>query len=301
MKYLFIINPISGNGSAVRFLPIIDRYFKIHPADYDVVITEYPRHAEEIASKITEKDDTLIVSVGGDGTANEVLNGLQPGVKMCILPAGTGNDFYKSVDTRKLKDEQIFRVLMEGEDVPIDYGIFNDGRKFMNVASFGIDADINVYACDYVKVKYNLPGSLVYAYSALKVGTHPKEFNMKMTVDGKTINRTPVLVALMNGKAYGGCFRAAPQARLDDGWFDICVINGPVSTARFFKLIAGYLNGTHIVEKEVETLHGKDITIEFEKGINLQVDGENTNLQQAHFKLVPGGVTVRMPAERRVK
>ena len=300
MKYLFIVNPTSGKGKAVRFIPIINDYFQKKPADYEIVITEYPRHAEELAASVKAEDDAMVVAVGGDGTAHEVLNGLQDGVTMCILPAGTGNDFYKSIDSRKMTDEEIFRNLMEGEDEEIDYGVFNGDRKFMNNASFGIDADINRYANDYLKVKYNIPGSMVYAVSALRVGTHPKPFNMKLTVDGKVYNRSVILVAVNNGRAYGGCFRPAPQARLDDGSLDICIVNGPISMPAFLGLMTKYMKGTHVIEKEVEMLHGKDISVEFETGINLQVDGENTNLQSCNFKVVAGGLKFRMPADRKV-
>lgn len=298
MKYLFIVNPTSGKGKGVRFIPIIDAYFKIKPADYQIIITEYPKHAQEIAAKVKAEDDTLVVSVGGDGTANEVLNGMNPGVSLCVVPAGTGNDFYKSVDTRKLSDEQFFRELMEGEDVEVDYGIFNDTQRFINIASFGVDADINVYACDYVKVKYNLPGNLVYAYSALKVGTKPKNINMQLTVDGKKYNRSCILATVNNGKAYGGCFKPTPHARLDDGFFDICIINGPIKTLRFFQLIAKYLKGTHLAEKEVELLHGKKIEVKCEQDVNWQIDGENSASSYGKVEIVPSGISVRMPLNR---
>lgn len=298
MKYLFIVNPTSGKGKGVRFIPIIDAYFKIKPADYTITITEYPKHAQEIAATIKKEDDTMVVAVGGDGTANEVLNGLNPGVKLCVLPAGTGNDFYKSVDSRKLSDSELFRELMEGEDVMIDYGVFNDTMKFMNVASFGVDADINVYACDYVKVKYNLPGSIVYAYSALKVGTHPKDINIKLIVDGKEYNRTCVLATVNNGKAYGGCFKPTPNARLDDGLFDICVVNGPIKLPKFFKILVKYISGTHLNEPEVELLHGKNVVVEYENELYWQIDGENKKYDHGKVELFAGALSVRMPINR---
>lgn len=301
MKHVFIVNPISGKGKAIKYIPIINQYFADNGGDFEIIVTERPKHAKEIAHRYTKEDDVILYSVGGDGTSKEILDGLNEGVTLCVVPAGTGNDFYKSIDNRKLSLEEILKGLIEGEVINIDYGIFNGTSKFMNVSSFGIDADINIYACDYVKVKYNLPGSIVYAYSALKVGTKPKSFHTEMTVDGKKITREPVLIAICNGRAYGGCFIPSPQAKLDDGYFDICMFNGPITLPQFFRLIVKYLSGNHLAEKECEFFHGRNIDIKFNKEIALQVDGENTHLDSATIEMVPSGLSLKVPAGRQVR
>ena len=125
VKSIFIVNPVSGKGRSLKFIPLIEEYFVRNPGDYEIIRTERPGHAREIAARYHSEDDVIIYSVGGDGTANEILNGLNDGVGFCVFPAGTGNDLYKSIDTRKLSDEELVRGLLEGEDISIDYGVFN--------------------------------------------------------------------------------------------------------------------------------------------------------------------------------
>ena len=300
MKHVFIVNPISGQGNGVEYIPVIDAYFKQNPGEYVIEITDRAGHATEIARKYSSEDDVILYSVGGDGTAKEVLDGINPGVTLCVVPGGTGNDFYKSIDQTKLSREERLKSLIEGENIQIDYGIMNGTSKFMNIASFGIDADINVYACDYVKKEMHIPGSLVYAYSAFKVGLKPKVIQMEMTIDGKMYERNIVLVSMANGRYYGGCFLPFPKAYMDDGYLDICAVKGPISTPRFIYLILKYMKGKHIGEKEIEIFHGRKISVRFNRDVNLQIDGENTKLREATFELFPKGLTIRVPKVRKL-
>ena len=101
MKYVFIVNPTSGKGKSLRFVPLIENYFKNSEEEYEIIYTEYPKHATEIAARYTEKDDVILYSVGGDGTATEILDGLDLSVRFGVVPGGTGNDFLKSIDVEK--------------------------------------------------------------------------------------------------------------------------------------------------------------------------------------------------------
>ena len=301
MKHIFIVNPVSGKGKAVKFIPFINEYFMGNSDAYEIIVTEKPKDATSIAHRYTKEDDVVLYSLGGDGTAKEILDGLNEGVTMCVVPGGTGNDFYKSVDGRRLSDNEILKGLIEGENILIDYGILNGTSRFMNIASFGVDADINVYACDVLKVKYNIPGKLVYAIAALMVGTKPQNIGMDITVDGLEFKRTAVLAAIANGKCYGGTFKPAPDGIFDDGYFDFCIVNGPIPLKRFFQLIVKYAKGAHVGEKEVEMIHAKHIKIKFDHPVNLQIDGENYRMSDADIKIVPHGLSIRVPRSREVK
>jgi YegS/Rv2252/BmrU family lipid kinase len=298
MKHVFILNPVSGKGKANRFTSLIKEYFAAHPdMEYELIMTEYHRHATAIAQKYTAKDDVCLYACGGDGTANEVLEGLNPGVSIAIIPGGTGNDMYKSIDDRKLTDAQLLAETIEGENHMIDMGIAN-GHKFMNIISFGIDADINVYACDYVKVELNIPDNLVYAYSALKVATHPQTIHMNMEVDGEKMERDVIMVAVSNGKWYGSIFKPSPNADLEDGKFDICMF-GKMKFPRLAYLLTKYTKGTHVKAKECETMTGQKIDINFDRVVNLQVDGENLKTEEVHIQIYPRSLSFRMPVNRQ--
>jgi len=298
MKHVFILNPVSGKGKAKRFIPVINEYFTQHPdMQYEIIITEFHRHATAIAKKFTEKDDVCLYACGGDGTANEVLEGLNPGVGIAVIPGGTGNDFFKSIDDRKLTDAEMIAAVVEGEDHMIDMGIAN-GHRFMNIISFGIDADINVYACDYVKVETKIPDNLVYAYSALKVGTHPQRIHMDMTVDGNQFTKDAIMVAVSNGRWYGSIFKPAPLADIEDGHFDICMF-GMMNFPRLAYLLTRYSKGTHVTAKECEMMTGGKIDIKFDRPVNLQVDGENLKTEEVHIQIYPRSLRYRMPRARQ--
>ena len=300
MKHVFIVNPTSGKGKSVKMLPVINDYFLSNPGDYEIIITDGPKDATKIASRFHKEDDIVLYSVGGDGTAKEILDGINPGVPLCVIPAGTGNDFFKSIDRRKLTDKELIAALIEGENIDIDYGVLNGNSRFMNLSSFGIDADINVYACDVLKVKYNIPGKFVYAVAALKVGTHPQNIEMDLVIDGKEYHRSAVMCAIANGRYYGGTFKPTPDALLDDGYFDVCIVKGPIKLKRFAELIIKYTKGTHITEPEIEILHGRNIELKFEQDVYLQVDGENRKIREANIELIPHGLCLRVPRKRQV-
>ena len=300
MKHVFIVNPTAGKGNGVEYIPLIDSYFKENPGDYVIEITEREKHATEIASKYHAEDDVTVYSVGGDGTAKEVLDGLNPGVTLCVVPGGTGNDFYKSVDRTKLPKREILKGLIEGEEIKIDYALMNGTGKFMNICSFGLDADINVYACDYVKKELNIPGNLVYAYSAFKVGLKPKVIQMEMELDGQKIERGIILAGLCNGGYYGGMFHPVTDYRLNDGYLDICVVNGPLKLLRLIHLIAKYSSGRHIGEPEIEIFRARHISLKFDREVYMQIDGENVPVREAEFEVIPQGLTVKVPRKRVV-
>ena len=300
MKHVFIVNPTAGKGNGVEYIPFIDAYFKENPGDYVIEVTEREKHATQIAAKYTAEDDVTIYSVGGDGTSKEVLDGLNPGVTLCVVPGGTGNDFYKSVDKRKLTKPEILKGLIEGEEIKIDYALMNGTEKFMNITSFGLDADINVYACDYVKKELNIPGNLVYAYSAFKVGLHPKVIQMEMTIDGVTLKKGILLAALCNGGYYGGMFHPVTEYSLSDGYIDICVVKGPMKLLRLIYLITKYANGKHIGAPEIEIYRARNISLKFDREVYMQIDGENVPVTEAEFEVIPQGLTIKVPKNRRV-
>ena len=301
MKHVFIVNPTAGKGNGVAYIPMIESYFAKNGGEYVIEQTEYVRHATELASKYTAEDDVIVYSVGGDGTAKEILDGINPGVTMCVVPGGTGNDFYKSVDKGIIKKEDVLVSLIEGENIMIDTGLMNCKERFMNITSFGLDADINVYACDYVKKELNIPGNLVYAYSAFKVGLHPQTFKTDIEIDGQHYTKDSVIAVVTNGAYYGGMFNPAPEASLTDGYFDICLVNGPVKTLRLIQLILKYSKGKHVGQPEVMILKGKKVSMKFDRKVNLQIDGENTSTTEATFEIIPQSLSLRVPKNRKVR
>lgn len=295
MKHIFIVNPTSGKGKSLRFVPVIENYFKNSDEEYEIIYTEYPKHATEIAARYTEKDNVILYGVGGDGTTKEILDGIDLSVRIGVIPGGTGNDFFKSIDTIKRTDEEIVRASIEGEDLDLDFGLLNGKNRFLNIASFGLDAAINVYANNVAKKKKTIiPDKFIYFYSIFKAGLNPERYRFKMTVNGKVYEEETILVAVSNGQFYGGMFNAFPDANLTDGMFDICYIR-PLSLTRLISLIGKYANGTHGKEKECSCFTGTDVYVEFEKEIPIQIDGENLSVKEARIEMNKGKLKYRAP------
>jgi YegS/Rv2252/BmrU family lipid kinase len=295
MKHIFIVNPTSGKGKSLRFVPVIENYFKNSDEEYEIIYTEYPKHATEIAARYTEKDNVILYGVGGDGTTKEILDGIVLSVRLGVIPGGTGNDFFKSIDTAKRTEEEIVRASIEGEDLDLDFGLLNGKNRFLNIASFGLDAAINVYANNVAKKKKTIiPDKFIYFYSIFKAGLNPERYRFKMTVDGKVYEEETILVAVSNGQFYGGMFNAFPDANLTDGIFDICYVR-PLSLPKLISLIGKYAKGTHGKEKECSCFTGTDVYVEFEKEIPIQIDGENLSVKEARIEMNKGKLKYRAP------
>ncbi len=295
MKHIFIVNPTSGKGKSLRFVPVIENYFKNSDKEYEIIYTEYPKHATEIAAGYKEEDNVILYGVGGDGTTKEILDGIDLSVRLGVIPGGTGNDFFKSIDTNKRTDEEIVKASIEGEDVDLDFGLFNGKNRFLNISSFGLDAAINVYANDVAKKKKTIiPDKFIYFYSIFKAGLRPKRYHFKMTVDGRVYEEETIMVAVSNGQFYGGMFNAFPDANLTDGIFDICYIR-PLSLARLISLIGKYAKGTHGSEKECCCFIGTDVHVEFDREIPVQIDGENLSVKEARIEMNKGKLKYRAP------
>lgn len=295
MKHVFIVNPISGKGRALLFIEEIKKYFENNGGDYEIVKTEYVHHATELAKKYSETEDVTIYSVGGDGTMKEVLDGISDKAIMCVIPGGTGNDFYKSIDKRKNEIYQIIKDSVEGEVKYVDYGTINSTSKFLNICSFGLDADINEYAAKEVKGKVNIPNSLVYAYAAFKVGLHPSTYKMECEIDGKKYENDILLLATANGRYYGGMFLPAPNAEIDDGEFKVCYFKNKIKFLRLIYLILKYVKGKHLKEKECVYLAGKKIKMKFDRLVNYQIDGESGSLKECLIEIHHKAMKLKIP------
>jgi len=247
MKYVYIVNPVSGKKNAEKTLvPEIHEYFKDKDLDYEVVLTERPHHATELArSCASSGDEVRICSCGGDGTLNEVVEGVvgHDNVELSCYSCGGGNDFVKSFGS--VSDFRRVATLVEGDSVPVDVLTVND-RYCINILSVGLDADISEAVIKYRKVKF-LRGPGAYNLAMLEcVFLKPMGKDFTVELDGKEpYSNSFTLVVAGNGRVYGGSYRATPEAKVDDGIIDIVSIK-KLSLPKVAKLISKYKAGVHI-------------------------------------------------------
>ena len=283
MKFHFIINPKSGNYKYQDVIDYIRLYIQKHPDfRYDLHLTEYAGHATVIAKTITQKDE-CIVAVGGDGTLNEVLNGLNEGVKMACIPLGSGNDFARMFNYPKdLSTQEWFEETVNGKIVKVDYGLCN-GERFINSCNTGMDATVLVEFEDMRELP--LPSNIVYFLATMKTVFKPAHNRLRITIDDQpTFETESSLCTLMNGRYYGNGFMPTPQSEVQDKILDLCLVKS-LSLMKIARLIRKYNVGTHVNHPAVSIHPLKKLVIESDTELLYALDGEVRKAKALHCQL----------------
>lgn len=271
MKHIFIVNPYTCKKKTSSIIKIIEDYCMKKNYDFTIIKTSSPKHATDIASQYTEKD-TCIYAVGGDGTAFEIVNGLQEHVSMGIIPAGTGNDYFKMIHTDYDNLNDLIIDTIEGKTVFVDFGQSNLSR-FLNCLTLGIDARVNDMVCKMLK-KTPIPKFMLYGIAAIINVFNPKPFHVIISIDNIIIEKEVVLLAIMNGKFYGNGFTPLLGADIQDGQFDLCIVD-KTPIIKMLRLLPKYFKGNITNIKEITKLQGTKISIKTNQLVNVQLDGEN--------------------------
>ena len=274
MKYVFIINPASGK---IDYDKIKENIIKtLENEEYEIYETKAPKEATEIASRFKNEENTIVYSVGGDGTLNEVVNGIAEGkCKLGIIPTGSGNDFY-----RTLKEAQT-------ENVRLDLGKVN-GRYFINIASVGMDAETCNNA-NKIKSKIKLHSS--YYLALIHTFLTFKSKSLKLKIDKNVYAGDYIIAAICNGKYYGGGFKIAPVASFDDNQFDIYLVS-KAGKLKLIKILLALLKSEHEKYNEVRKYTGKNITITSENNLIVNIDGEITISKNIEIEMIEDALII---------
>lgn len=274
MKYVFIINPASGKTDYDKIKKNIMK--TLENENYEIYETKAPKEATEIALKFKNEENTIVYSVGGDGTLNEVVNGIAEGkCKLGIIPTGSGNDFY-----RTLKEAQT-------ENVRLDLGKIN-GRYFINIASVGMDAETCNNA-NRIKSKIKIHSS--YYLALIHTFLSFKSKSLKLKIDKNVYAGDYIIAAICNGKYYGGGFKIAPVASFDDNHFDIYLVS-KASKFKLIKILASLLKSEHEKYNEVRKYTGKNITITSENNLIVNIDGEITISKNIEIEMIEDALII---------
>lgn len=276
MKYIFIVNPESAKGNAMKIIGNIEKVCKQEHIEYEVCYTLAQGDATRLAQSYKDEEN-IIYAVGGDGTLSEVLNGVVGTKnKIGIIPAGSGNDFYRTV-------KELGKTEIES-----DVGVVN-GKYFLNIACVGIDAEVanNVPLMKKknVKVKNLYTASILYTFTHFKF----KQIHFKSQEKDEKGNFT--ILSICNGRYYGGGYNISPKASLEDNYFDVYYINKlrlPSIINLLLKLKKGKL------EQDKRTNHFKtnNITVTSEEPIRFNVDGETIENTKFEIKIIPKAIKI---------
>lgn len=300
MRHVFVINPTSGAGKGVSLIPIIKNYFQ-EKSQYEIYQTEYPGHASEIAAKYSIKDEVCLYSIGGDGTAYEILNGRRDGVMMAIIPTGTGNDYYRTISQgmKHLDAEEVLIETIEGKVVKVDYGIANEHR-FLNSCCMGVDAEVAEYTNEVLKKRKYIPKSGAYLLGALNKMFKIKTLSTTITTKEESFTMDAILIAIMNGKYYGGGFTPAYNANIQDEKFDAVLVEA-LPLKRIIPLLPKYFSGKHEGVPEIKYKMLDSFDFKCDDIVTYACDGEIFKDNHIKFSMMKGALDLRVPKASNLK
>lgn len=281
-RYKIIANPKAGGGTGARRIPLIKDLLTRHNLDFDIALTERPAHAMELAEAAAKAGYDVVVAVGGDGTSNEVLNGLMavresgtPVPAMGVLCVGRGNDFAHAVGI-PADLEAGCQTLAANQRRYVDIGrvaggLYPQGRYFGNCVGVGFDAIGTIEAAKLPR----LGGFLSFFIAVLKtIFLYHKAPTITVEYDDEMLMQPSLMVSIMNGTRLGGGFILAPDAQPDDGLFDLCMARA-VSRVRIFTLVPHFLRGTQASQEPITIGKAARISITAVEGaLPAQTDGE---------------------------
>lgn len=298
MKHIFIVNPMSGKqNAAVLVSEEIKKLDKKY--DCEIYITKGSGDAERYIRNylLNNSEKVRFYACGGDGTVNEVVNGIAPFEhgSFSIYPCGSGNDFVKAFGS---KDKFLnIKNLVEGSETKIDV-MKADDRYCINICNFGFDS--------YVAKKMNKVRSIPFiggknAYTTGVVLGLMRAMKNKAAVfcDGRKFNDgTLLLCTIANGNYVGGKYKCSPKADVFDGLLDVCLVS-PVSRVTFLKLINAYAEGKHLDDPRFKNyIHYKrckTVEIISDKNFDISLDGEIISLSHTMIKIIPNGINFIIP------
>lgn len=277
MKHIFIINPISGNQNGYEIGKHIQKYCAVNDFSYDIHYTEAPMDATNYA-KLYKKESNIIYAVGGDGTINEVVNGIVGTKnKLSIIPSGSGNDLYQ------------YLLDQPNQEFKCDVGKINH-KYFVNVANIGIDAEIGHNATTVMRHK-NIPSKHIYNASILYTLFKYKYKFIEFELNNTKKSGLYTIIAICNGVYYGGGYQINPLGLLHDGLLDVYFVDY-IPKYKLPPLILKLKKGLHIKSPHVHKRSVTHLKIKSKVPLICSVDGETIIDHKFNVKIIKNALTI---------
>jgi diacylglycerol kinase (ATP) len=294
LNVVFLVNPASDNGATgKRWAELAHRAAGLG-LDGETIYSERPNHLTELAA--TAAAD-VVVAVGGDGTMNEVVNGLMQRDErpvLAVIPLGTGMDFVRTYGIPN-RFEAAVRVAAGDGVRTIDVGRVEHSRGtryFANVGSVGMSAAVAQRANGMSKA---LGGKATFFYALTRVFLEWQNTQISVELDDGTRREARMHdVVVANGRWHGGAMMLAPEAEPDDGLFDVILI-GDINKRDFVTTAPKIYKGTYLAHPKVELLRARSVTVEAPERLPIELDGEQVGATPARFEVVPNALRVRIP------
>jgi YegS/Rv2252/BmrU family lipid kinase len=279
MSWYVIANPEAGRGKSAKQIKKIQDLFKEMEFEHKFQKTSYAGHATLLAQEAIEKGETKILTIGGDGTINETIQGIiKTGkiekIKFSYLPTGGGNDFNRYFNPKLKYRERIKAIKQNVTTRKIDVCRIND-NYFINSFGVGFDAMV-VRNSDTIK---HLNGLTRYMIGLIISTIRLKTYDLDIEIDKVNFKSNYTLVSVGNGKFIGGGFKMNPYAEIDNGKMSICLIK-KINRKRLLRILPSVVVGKHIKHKEVSIFYSKKFKIKCEGNYPSYVDGQNLTMKK---------------------
>ncbi len=288
MRSLVIVNPVAGNGRAAK----VWKHVRLEVGGLrqcECLTSERVGHARELAQSAAQAGYERVVAVGGDGTVCEVASGVaHTQTAIAVIPAGTGNDCCRNLG---IPSDVVAaaNLALSGPVRRVDLGEIQTVQgttHFVSVAGFGFDAEVAWHANSMPKV---VGGTLPYVLGVLQALWRYDSPRMRISLDERQLEKPVFLVAVGNGASYGGGMRIVPDAVIDDGLFDVCVV-GQLSRLEVLRLVPKMYSGGHRSHPAVQFFRCHEVRAESASPVRCQADGELVGDLPASFKIHSGGI-----------
>lgn len=299
---LVIVNPTAGGGRAARLVPWLRERLATRP-DVRLVVTQRAGDAERLAGSAADDGHDRIVAVGGDGTVQEIVNGLVgggtengPEIAIGIVPVGSGNDLARSMRLPREPATAWTIAMGRGErhvDLALATGADHRRRWFASAGGIGFDAQVAAAMASRAGWQAGQAGYLLTTLAELRRFANRR---IELTIDGATTSRTVLFVAIANGEYYGGGMRIAPGAAVDDAALDLCIV-GDVSRTTALRQLVNLYRGTHVRHPQVEMARGRLIEVAGDPATLVHLDGEPFGHMPLRVELHAGRLLVAAPDE----
>ena len=296
---VFLVNPASSNGSTGKRWPeLAHRAARLGLAG-ETLFSERPGQLIELARAAVDGGATLVVAVGGDGTLNEVVNGIaRREVELATIPIGTGMDFVRTYGIPTSFDQAV-EVARDGRPRTIDAGLVryrtwageDAERWFANVGSVGMSGAVAQRANGMSKA---LGGKATFFYALTRAFLEWENTEVTVRLDDAERHGRMHDVIVANGVWHGGGMMLAPGAKPDDGLFEVVLI-GDVGKVDFLTTAPKIYKGKHVHHPKVEVLKSRRVQVDSSEHLPIEVEGEQVGTTPATFEVVPGALRLRVP------
>jgi diacylglycerol kinase (ATP) len=288
--WALVINPVAGQGKGASVGTYVAGYLNSRGIKYEIIIGRNGIDQADSLQRFLDRnpDCSGVIAVGGDGLLHLVLQKITPAqVPLAVIPAGTGNDFVRTLGWSPDNVDAILEAVLSKKPRSVDLGLV-DGEWFAAILSTGFDSIVNEKAntLSWPKgpMKYNVAIAIELPRFA------PRHY--EIVLDDRTISTQAMLIAVANGRSYGGGMLVCPRADISDGYFDVMVLH-PISKLEFIKVFPRVFKGTHITHPAVEIVRSKSVKITSEAVA--YADGERIGQLPVSAQCMPGALMTWLP------